>query len=128
VIGVECDIWIPAARPNVLHVDNVDTLRSRLVAQGANIPATAEAEARLHERGILSLPDFIANAGGVICGAVEYAGGSQTEAFATSDERIRANTAQMLDRATLTGVLPRQAATEMALDRLHAAMSTRRFR
>jgi glutamate dehydrogenase/leucine dehydrogenase len=128
VIGVECDIWIPAARPNVLHVDNVEALRTRLVAQGANIPATPEAEARLHERGILSLPDFIANAGGVICGAVEYAGGSQIEAFATIDERIRANTTLMLDRASAAGVQPREAALEMALDRLHAAMSTRRFR
>jgi glutamate dehydrogenase/leucine dehydrogenase len=127
VIGVECDIWIPAARPNVLHADNVDQLRTRLVAQGANIPATPEAEFRLHERGVLSLPDFIANAGGVICGAVEYAGGSQAEAFATIDERIRANTARMLARATAARVQPRQAAMDMALDRLRAAMSTRRF-
>jgi glutamate dehydrogenase (NAD(P)+) len=128
VIGVECDIWIPAARPHVLSADNVDMLRTRLVAQGANIPATLDAEARLHERGILSLPDFIANAGGVICGAVEYAGGGQSDAFRAIDERIRANTADMLARAAATGELPREAAMHSALVRLRAAMATHRFR
>lgn len=77
IVGVECDIWIPAARPDVLHAGNVDTVRARIVAQGANLPATPAAEARLHERGILNLPDFIANAGGVIAAAVEYRGGTE---------------------------------------------------
>lgn len=127
IVGVECDIWIPAARPHVLRADNVDLLRTRLVAQGANIPATTEAEARLHERGVLVLPDFIANAGGVICGAVEYAGGSQAEAFHTIDERIRANIAAMLDRLDASGGLPREAAVGLAIGRLRTAMATRRF-
>jgi glutamate dehydrogenase (NAD(P)+) len=127
IVGVECDIWIPAARPDVLHAGNVDQLHTRIVAQGANIPATPEAEARLGERGVLVLPDFIANAGGVICGAVEYAGGTERDALATIDERVRANTAAMLDRAEADGLSPRAAATVMARDRLDRAMSTRRF-
>ena len=65
IVGVECDIWIPAARPDVLHAGNVDTVTARIVAEGANIPATPEAEARLHERGVLVLPDVIVNAGGL---------------------------------------------------------------
>ncbi|NIR59089.1 MAG: Glu/Leu/Phe/Val dehydrogenase, partial [Gammaproteobacteria bacterium] len=72
VLEVDCDIWIPAARPDVLRADNVDRLQTRLVLQGANIPCTPEAEATLHERGVLVVPDFVANAGGVICAAVEY--------------------------------------------------------
>jgi len=127
IVGVECDIWIPAARPDVLHRDNVDQLHARIVAEGANIPATPEAESRLHERGILVLPDFIANAGGVICGAVEYAGGSESEARATIDARVRANTATMLDRAAADGTSPRAAATKMARERLDRAMATHRF-
>lgn len=127
VVGVECEIWIPAARPNVLDADNVGQLRARIVAQGANIPATPEAEAALHARGILSLPDFIANAGGVICAAVEYAGGGQAEAFRVIDERIRANVARMLDRSAATGELPREAAMHHTLARIQAAMATRRF-
>jgi glutamate dehydrogenase (NAD(P)+) len=128
IVGVECDIWIPAARPNVLHAGNVDTVRAKIVAQGANIPATPEAEARLHERGVLVLPDFIANAGGVICGATEYAGGTQAEAFRMIDDQIRTNTADMLERSTATGELPRAVAIRSARQRVEAAMATRRFR
>ncbi|MCW5747798.1 MAG: Glu/Leu/Phe/Val dehydrogenase, partial [Alphaproteobacteria bacterium] len=114
VIDVACDIWIPAARPDVIDERNVDRLKARLVAQGANIPITHAAERRLADRGILSLPDFIANAGGVICAAAEYHGATQTQAFAMIDERIRANTRAMLDRATAGGITPRAAAVELA--------------
>ncbi len=127
IVGVECDIWIPAARPDVLHAGNVETVTARIVAEGANVPATPEAEARLHERGVLVLPDFIANAGGVICGAVEYAGGGRTEAFRTIDERIRINTRTMLERARDRGFPTRTAAVEIAHRRLDEAIALRRF-
>jgi glutamate dehydrogenase (NAD(P)+) len=126
IIDVDCDIWIPAARPDVLHAGNVERLKARLVAQGANIPATAEAEAILHQRGILVIPDFIANAGGVICAAVEYHGGTQASAFATIDERIRANTRQVLENAREPGQRPREAAVDLAHRRVRQAMSYRR--
>jgi glutamate dehydrogenase/leucine dehydrogenase len=128
IVGVHCDIWIPAARPNVLHAGNVDTITAKIVAQGANIPATPEAEARLFERGVLVLPDFIANAGGVICGAVEYAGGSKADALRTIDERIRANTTAMLERAAADGVTARDAAMAITRQRVFEAMSFRRHR
>ena len=127
IVGVDCDIWIPAARPHVLRADNVDDVTARIVAQGANIPATPEAEARLHERGVLSLPDFVVNAGGVICGAVELGGGTEADALKVIDERIRANTGDMLDRADREGVTPRKAATRFAELRVRQAMDTRRF-
>lgn len=127
IVGVDCDIWIPAARPDVLHAGNIGDLKARLVAQGANIPATAEAEAFMHERKILSVPDFIANAGGVICAAVEYAGGSQTSAFQTIEEKIRTNTREVLQTAADEGMQPRQAAVEMAERRVRTAMRLRRW-
>jgi glutamate dehydrogenase (NAD(P)+) len=77
VIDIPCDIWIPAARPDVAHAGNVARLPTKLVAQGANIPSTQEAEAALAGRGVLGLPDFIANAGGVICAAIEYRPGAR---------------------------------------------------
>ncbi len=81
IIDVNCDIWIPAARPDVIDAANVGRLNTRMVAEGANIPVTPEAERILDEAGVLVLPDFIANAGGVICAAVEYQGGTETQAF-----------------------------------------------
>ncbi len=87
VIDVECDIWIPAARPDVIRDDNVARLRARLVLQGANIPFTLGAEKLLHERGVLVVPDFIANAGGVICAAMEYRGATSRRPSRPSPRR-----------------------------------------
>jgi glutamate dehydrogenase (NAD(P)+) len=126
LIGVPCDIWIPAARPDTLTADNVGHLQSRLVIQGANIPATGPAEDWMHAHGILSVPDFIANAGGVICAAIEYHGGTQAQALAVIEERIRANTRETLERARADRVPPRQAATRMATARVREAMGYRR--
>ncbi|WP_088241769.1 glutamate dehydrogenase [Calothrix rhizosoleniae] len=114
VIAIPCDIWIPAARPDVIHSDNVDRLQTKLVLQGANIPFTAEAERICHQRHILIVPDFIANAGGVICGAVEYAGGNQQNAFQAIEKKIRQNSTLVLETATKTGIQPREVAVEIA--------------
>jgi len=126
IIDVACDIWIPAARPDVIRADNVARLDAKLVLQGANIPVTAEAEQTLHKRGVVSVPDFIANAGGVICAAVEYAGGAQTVAFQTIEEKLRYNTAEVLEAARDGAISPRQAAVAMSERRVRAAMGYRR--
>lgn len=127
VIDIPCDIWIPAARPDVIHADNVARLQTRLVAEGANIPCSVEAEQALAARGVLVLPDFIANAGGVICAAIEYRGGTETDALASIAEKIRSNTEAVLDEVQRTGALPRTAALSLATARVHRAMQTRRW-
>lgn len=118
VIDIECDIWIPAARPDVIHTDNIDRLKTQLVVSGANIPFTEAAERICHERNILLVPDFIANAGGVICAAVEYAGGNQAAAFEAIANKISQNTQLVLEQATQTGKQPRQVAMELAQKRV----------
>ncbi|MFY0990680.1 Glu/Leu/Phe/Val family dehydrogenase [Halomonas sp. C05BenzN] len=128
IIDVDCDIWIPAARPDVIHEGNVERLRARVVAEGANIPVTEAAERRLAERGVLVLPDFIVNAGGVICAAVEYRGGGQREALASIEEKVRGNMEEVLKRAQADGLMPREAAVELARERVLSAMRYRRTR
>jgi glutamate dehydrogenase (NAD(P)+) len=125
LIGVPCEIWIPAARPDTLTADNVSGLQAKLVIQGANILATEAAEKWMHAHRILSVPDFIANAGGVICAAIEYHGGTQAQAFAAIEERIRANTRETLAGVRTDGIGPREAATRMALTRVREAMRYR---
>jgi glutamate dehydrogenase (NAD(P)+) len=125
IIDVECEIWIPAARPDVIRKDNVHRLKTKLVPQGANIPFTPEAERILHEKKVLILPDFIANAGGVICASVEYHGGTQAQALQTIEEKIRANTEEVLANAKKSGTLPRQAAVALAEARVKIAMGFR---
>ena len=127
VIDMECDIWIPAARPDVIHIDNVQRLRTKLVVQGANIPFAEEAEKVLFERGVVVVPDFIANAGGVICAAVEFQGETQSMAFQVIEEKIRANTRQVLEEAAAGNIMPRQAAVALSVRRVKKAMECRRW-
>lgn len=126
-LDIDCDIWIPAARPDVINEANVGRLKTRLVIEGANIPVTPAAERMLHERGVLCVPDFIANAGGVICAAVEYRGGSQSEAFAVIEEKLRRNTEEVLAMTREHKILPREAAVQLAVSRIRKAMTTRRW-
>ncbi|MGE0384089.1 MAG: Glu/Leu/Phe/Val dehydrogenase [Gammaproteobacteria bacterium] len=127
IIDVECDVWIPAARPDVIDESNAGRLRCRIVAQGANIPITAAAERMLHERGVLCLPDFIVNAGGVICAAMEYRGATQAAAFEAIAERIRENVAAVLADVAQRRVTPREAAVDLARARVRQAMQWRRW-
>ena len=127
LIDIECDIWVPAARPDVIHDDNVGRLKTKLVVEGANIPINYSAEITLHKQGVLCIPDFIANAGGVICAAMEYRGSNKAAVFQSIEEKLRRNTQMVLDRMKNEGVLPRQAAVELATERVRKAMSYRRF-
>jgi glutamate dehydrogenase (NAD(P)+) len=88
---------------------------------------TLEAERMLHEGGVLCIPDFIANAGGVVCAAMEYHGATETAALQTIQEKLRRNTQLVLDDAKQRGILPRQAAKDMAEARVRKAMGFRRY-
>ncbi len=127
VIDIECDIWIPAARPDVIHEKNVDRLNTRLVIEGANIPFTHGAEKILADKGILCVPDFIANAGGVICAAMEYKGATESSAFDAIRDKLRRNTHLVLEDAKARGVSPREASVDLALKRIKKAMGFRRY-
>jgi glutamate dehydrogenase/leucine dehydrogenase len=126
LLGVDCDLLVPAARPDVLDAATAERVRAAVVLEGANIPATAEAELLLHKRGVLVVPDIIANAGGVICASVEYRGGTQAQALALVQDKVAANTAQVLADAAERGVTPREAAEDLARARVTEATSYRR--
>ena len=126
ILDVDCDIWIPAARPDVITPANVDRLRAKIVAEGANIPVSIEAEHILAARDVLVLPDFIVNAGGVICAAVEIQKGTETQAFEVVEEKIRSNTHAVLASARDNVQAPRHAAQQLARERVLKAMSYRR--
>jgi glutamate dehydrogenase (NAD(P)+) len=127
LIGVECDILVPAATADVIHEGNAASVKARLILEGANIPATARAEELLHARGVLVVPDFIANAGGVIMAAMEYAGKTESEAFAAIGDRIRKNTRLILEKAAGEQLLPRTAAAALARERVRTAMAYRDY-
>jgi glutamate dehydrogenase (NAD(P)+) len=99
-----------------------------MVVEGANIPLSQDAERALHDKGVIVVPDFIANAGGVMCASIEYRGGTQRAAFEYIEEKIRSNTHDILERSRKTGAVPRSAAQDLARARLLAATATRRWR
>lgn len=79
----------------------------------------------LHKKGIVSVPDFIANAGGVIMAAMEYARRIEKEAFDAISARIKNNTKLILERSRQENVLPRKVAVDIARERVLKAMKYR---
>jgi len=65
LLELEVDVLYPSALENVINQGNADKIRAKIVCELANGPTTPTADRVLHERGILVLPDFLANAGGV---------------------------------------------------------------
>jgi glutamate dehydrogenase (NAD(P)+) len=126
ILGYDCDILIPAAQPDVVTTDNAGKISARVILEGANIPVTWEAEAELAERGVLCIPDVIANSGGVICAAAEHRGAGRIEAFAEIEEKVRAATTELLDRIRRGPLTPRAAVRQMADVRLDEALALRR--
>jgi glutamate dehydrogenase (NAD(P)+) len=70
--ALDVDVLIPAAIENQITKDNVDSITAKVVVEGANGPTTPDAHRRLHERGVLVVPDILANSGGVTASYFEW--------------------------------------------------------
>ncbi|MEK9629465.1 MAG: Glu/Leu/Phe/Val dehydrogenase [Nitrospinota bacterium] len=125
MLEIESDIFIPAARPDVFTEDNQHLLYTHLVLEGANIPITHAAAKKMCERGVMIIPDVIANAGGVICAATEYQKMTESQAFERVKETIGRNTQEVLELIQEEKLFPHDAALQMAKERLNKAMKLR---
>lgn len=122
---LDVDILIPGARPDAITMENVKDIKARMVLEAANIPATNEAEKYLHDKGVLVVPDFIANAGGVIASTVQIKGGTEDESFELIQAKIRKNVKAILDLAREEKIYPREAAERLAKERVLQSMRLR---
>jgi glutamate dehydrogenase (NAD(P)+) len=124
IISVECDVLVTAAIPDLIGPDDVDKIKATLIVEGSNIPMDFADEKRLHEKGVLIVPDFVANAGGVISSWCEYEGKDEAFMFKIVEERITKNTEDVLTRAKAEGKTPREVAEVIAKERVEAACDT----
>jgi glutamate dehydrogenase (NAD(P)+) len=112
LFDLRCDVLVPGARPDSITADIAGRLRCAVVAPGANVPFAVGALEILHERAILAVPDFIANAGGVhLYVSVEPCDSPET-ALAKVEDRIRDATARTLATAQQHAITPFTAALD----------------
>jgi len=125
LFGLDVTILIPGARPDVINEKNVNNVRAKILVEAANIPVKMDSEMLLYRKGVMIVPDLIANAGGVISSYIESIGGSKEQAFISISEKVRKNTKLVLEKAKNESIPTRDAAMVIAKERVLAAMSKR---
>jgi len=131
LLGLECDILVPAALEGDLRADNAASVKARIIVEGANGPTTTEADRILHDNGRFVVPDILANAGGVIVSYFEWVQGLQS--FFWSEEEVNSRLQEIMDNAfqevlevsQREKVNMRDAAYMVAIDRLARAITIR---
>ncbi|WP_406724860.1 Glu/Leu/Phe/Val dehydrogenase dimerization domain-containing protein [Streptomyces sp. GD-15H] len=130
-LTVDCDILVPAALQDVISDETAHRVKAKLVAEGANLPTSEQAQEILTQRGIAVLPDFVANAGGVVAAAfamdARYSGfRPETPAiFQTISDRLRANAVVVMEEAKRRGTTPHLAGRSLAEERVRTAMHSK---
>ncbi|WP_346134594.1 Glu/Leu/Phe/Val family dehydrogenase [Lentzea roselyniae] len=130
-LRVPCDVLVPAAMQDVIDADLAGELDTTLVVEGANLPTSVAAQEVLAARGITVVPDFIANAGGVVAAAFgmdarysPFPVNPATVLDAVS-EKLRANAVRIVAEARDRGTTTHVAARELAQERVLTAMKLR---
>lgn len=129
IFEIESDIFIPAAVGDVITDKTAPKLLGhgvKLVVEAANLPTVPKAGGSLHKNGVWIIPDFIANAGGVIGSFVEYQGRTEKEAFQLIEYKIVKIVKNVLTKAILEEESPRVIATEISKQKVYRAMLLRK--
>ncbi|MDP3918733.1 MAG: Glu/Leu/Phe/Val dehydrogenase [Nanoarchaeota archaeon] len=117
ILDVKADVLITAAIKDLVKPSDVNRIKLKLIVEGSNIPMTYETEKMLHKKGVLVIPDFVANAGGVISSYVEYKGGKVNEMWKMVEEKVKVNTELVLKRL-VGNSCPRTVALQIAEERI----------
>ena len=128
IFEIALDIFIPAAMGGVINNKTAPKLLGngvKMVVEAANIPTTVDACEYLYKNKIWIIPDFLANAGGVIGSFVEYQGRTEKEAFDLIEYKISKNIKEVLTEAIMKEENPRKIATELSKQIVYRAMLLR---
>lgn len=118
IIYSDVDVLITAAIPDLIKIGDVDKVKAKIIVEGSNIPMKEEVEEIFHKKNVLVIPDFLANAGGVISSYVEYSNGTKQKMFKLVEEKITKNTEIVLKESLKRKIKPRDVALEIAKERV----------
>jgi glutamate dehydrogenase (NAD(P)+) len=133
LLALDCDVLIPAALGGMIHADNADTIKARTIIEGANSPTTPRADEILADKGVVIVPDVMANAGGVVVSYYEWV--QNLQHFRWEEHEVNEKLAvtmrrafgEVAARAKRDDVTLRVAAFELGIERVVEAASTRGY-
>ena len=131
LLELDVDILIPSALENQIHLDNVNNIKASYIVEVANGPINFDADAILNEKGIVVVPDILANAGGVVVSYYEWVQNRTSDYWEEADvhqklkARMRKAFAKVYDLASTKQVDMRTAAYIASLERLSDAVTAR---
>jgi len=129
--GLDCELVVPAALDGAIDAAVAERLRAKVVVEAANGPTTVDADPVLERRGILVVPDILANSGGVTASYFEWA--QSRQGFAWDDDVVATRMRTFMDnafqavwvRSSTLGVPLRRASFALALERVSQAIAAR---
>jgi len=131
IVGVDCDILIPAALDNAITVENVDKVKASVVLELANNPISPEADEKLHKQGVQVIPDVLANAGGVTVSYFEWVQNrsqwywSEAEVATRLQQIMKDAFVTLYETSTTNQTSMRRAAYKLGLERIVKAEQLR---
>jgi glutamate dehydrogenase (NAD(P)+) len=133
LLGIECEVFIPAALGGMIHRHNADRVNARMVIEGANSPTTPAADDILNDKGVHVVPDVLANAGGVVVSYYECVQNMQH--FSWDEREVNDRLGTRMRRASARSpaaprkddVSLRVAAYELGIERVVDAARTRGY-
>lgn len=124
--GLAVDVLIPASVTDVINEKNKKLIKAKIIVEGANIPMRQDIEDYLIKKGALIVPDFVANAGGVISSYAEYRGYSPKKMFELVERKIVKTTKTVLKESSRRKSNLRVVALEIAMEKVEERMRGRK--
>jgi len=124
IFSLPVDILVLASVTDVINDGNKNKVAAKLIVEGANIPMRENVEEELFKNGILIVPDFVANAGGVISSYAEHLGYNPKKMFETVERKVKKITKLVLEESMKKDENPRKVAFKIAKEKVESRMNS----
>ena len=122
IFGLPADVLIPAAVTDSINEKNKNGIKAKIIVEGSNIPMRESIEEEFFRKGVLVVPDFVANAGGVISSYAEYRGYNHEKMFKLVERKIKNTATAVLNQSLKEKRSPRKVAMEIAVKKVEEKM------